>query len=90
VKRAIDVWMHPPGLRHGRDLAQLLASMHTLVAYIPSAEAVWDTSASATTTSTSTSTGSPQPVSLATAKPIEVSVFLKPFLLFFFCFYISI
>lgn len=62
VKRAVDQWMNPPSSRSGRDLAQLLCSLHTIVTYIPSPEAIWDTS----------STGG-VPVTLSTAKPVEVS-----------------
>lgn len=71
VRRAVEQWMQPANLRGGsRDLAQLLCTMHQLVTYIPSAESVWDCSCSGSSVSSTAQ------VSLATAKPIEVSQLL--------------
>ena len=61
VKRAVDQWMNPPGSRSGRDLAQLLCSLHTIVTYIPSPDSVWDSSSAGGVA-----------VTLGTAKPMEV------------------
>jgi len=66
VRKAVDLWVQPPNLRGGsRDVAQLLCTMHHLVTYIPSPESVWDCS--------NGPAGGTSQVSLATAKPIEVS-----------------
>ena len=54
--------MNPPGSRTGRDLAQLLCTLHTVVTYIPSPEAIWDASSNGGV-----------PPTLSTAKPVEVS-----------------